>query len=156
MFMKTLKNYNVINYTDVVIYDNSIVTIINELDNKLFFHVKNSKYYTETYNVAEAVAILMRIDSLKNDTSLWNIKLSDNDKDIDSTCTTILQLTGDLDTWTKMNLDWLDFYDDLDYEFGYQIKNILKMSTKLKDIKLLFEENLNFDKLYNTILKLSI
>ncbi len=156
MFMKTLKNYNVINYTDVVIYDNSIITIINELNNKLFFHVKSSKYYTETYNVAEAVAILMRIDSLKNDSNLWNIKLSDKDKDIESTYTTLLQLTGGLSTWNKLNLDWLDYYSDLDYEYGYQIKNILKMSSKLKDIKILFQENLNFDKLYNTILKYSI
>ena len=126
------------------------------MNNKLFFHVKSSKYYTETYNVAEAVAILMRIDSLKNDSNLWNIKLSDKDKDIESTYTTLLQLTGGLSTWNKLNLDWLDYYSDLDYEYGYQIKNILKMSSKLKDIKILFQENLNFDKLYNTILKYSI
>jgi len=155
--MKTLRNRpEVINYTDNVIYDSDIVTIINEENKKLFFHIKDRQYYTETYNVAEAVAILMRIKSLNSDNILWNIKLSSDDKEIESTCNVILWLTGGQKTWNKLNLDWLDYYNHLDYEYNYQIKNILKMSSKLKDVKILFEDILSFDKLYNSILKYSI
>ena len=154
--MKTTKNYSkVINYTDNVIYDNNDVTIIKELNKKLFFHIKTNKYYSETYNVAEAVAILMKIKKINND-NIWNITLSEEDKNIESTYTTLLWLTGGLKNWDLMKLDWLDYYEILNYEYSYQIKNILKMSKTLNDVRILFKNMLNFDKLYSTILKYSI
>jgi len=153
--MKTLRNQiSVINKNDCIIFENNNIIVIKEQNNKLFFNIINDGNYIETYNVAEATALLIKNNYY--DDNILNIKISKIDKNIDSTYSTLLWLTGGLKTWEQLNLDWLDYYNYLDYEFGYQIKHIVKISSTIGDIKRLFIETLSLDKIYNTILKYSI
>lgn len=154
--MKTYKFYpETVDVAENLIYTDSTLTITNEGNEKLYFHITDKHYYTETLNVAEAVAIMMcnnRWESIRN---IWNIKLRKADKEIQSTTGTILWLSGGSNTWKELNLDWLDFYSQLDYEYGYQIRNILKQSKTLNDVRTLYRNNINLDKMYNSILKLN-
>lgn len=154
--MKAYKFYlETVDVAEHLIYEDSTITITQEGDEKLFFHIKDKHHYAETFNAAEAVAIMMSNTRLNNIQHIWNIKLHNIDKDIQSTTGVILWLSGGLNTWKELNLEWLDFYNQLEYEYGYQIRNILKISKTLNDVRTLFRENINLDTVYNSILKLT-
>ena len=138
--------------TENVIYENVSVTITKENNCKLFFQIKQHPY-TETYNVAEAVAILMRCEKL-NHSELWDIELCQRDKELDSTAGAMLYLSGGLETWETIQLDWLDHYSHLDSEYGFQIRKITKNSATLQDIKQQFIDDINLDRVYNSILRI--
>lgn len=150
--MKSNKNFPEI-LIENVIYDEVSLTITKESNRKLFFNIKYQPNI-ETYNVAEAVAILIKNPKYTND-KIWNITISNNDKELYSTAGAVLWLTGGLSTWEKLDLDWLDYYSQLDSEYGYQIMQIVKRSSTLNDIKVQFIEYFNLDKMYNSILKIT-
>jgi len=153
--MRTSKSYQIETISDKILFNDLTLYISRENNKKLFFNIKKQPYYTETYNTAEAVSILMRNKTWCDITSIWNIELSTTDKNVYSTAGVLLWASGGHETWNKMNLDWLDYYNQLDIEYNKSITKIMRKSNTLGDIRNGFIKYLNLDKLYNSILRLS-
>lgn len=141
-------------YFDNVIVDNSQVFISCENGLKLYFEFKNPIFNT-TYNVAEAVATLMRMSEFENENQIWNTELNLIDQEIESTLGAIQWLTGGPKTWEKMNLDWFQHCNTIDDQYSQKIKDIVKASNTLGDIREKFYRHLNLDKMYNSMLELT-
>jgi hypothetical protein len=113
-------------------------------------------YYFEigtevTNDLAEAVAILMRLKSKWND-QIWNLEISEIDYyNIDpSKC--LYWLSGGDKEWTNdenYKKYWHEVQLDFQEEFGIIIISILKKSKTLKDIRTGFLKYLNLATLYN-------
>jgi hypothetical protein len=113
-------------------------------------------YYFEigtevTNDLAEAVAILMRLKSKWND-EIWNIKISDVDYyNIDpSKC--LYWLSGGDKEWgdgENYKKNWYESQLEFQEEFGIIIISILKKSKTLKDVRTGFLKYLNLATLYN-------
>ena len=141
-------------YYDDVIVDNNQVFISRDDGIKLYFEFKKPVFNT-TYNVAEAVAILIRIPELANENYIWDSELNLIDQNIESTLGATQWLSGGPKTWKKMKLDWLEYSDQLDDQFSQKIIDIVKASNTLGDIREKFYRHLNLDKIYNTMLALT-
>jgi len=113
-------------------------------------------YYFEigmelTNDLAEAVAILMRLKSKWND-EIWNLKISEIDYyNIDpSKC--LYWLTGGDEEWRaeeNYKKYWHEVQLEFQEEFGVLIISILKKSKTLKDVRTGFLKHLNLATLYN-------
>ena len=122
------------------VWDSELIKISNDYDGYYFEIGMNL-----TTDLAEAVAILMRLKSKWND-EIWNLKINDIDfYNIDpSKC--LYWLTGGDEEW--MNGDnykkpWHEVGLDFQEEFGIIIISILKKSKTLKDIRTGFLKHLN-------------
>lgn len=113
-------------------------------------------YYFEigmdlTTDLAEAVAILMRLRSKWND-EIWNLKISEIDYyNIDpSKC--LYWLSGGDEEWTNdenYKKYWHEVQLEYQEEFGIIVISILKKSKTFKDIRTGFLKYLNLATLYN-------
>lgn len=113
-------------------------------------------YYFEigmelTNDLAEAVAILMRLKSKWND-EIWNLEISEIDYyNIDpSKC--LYWLSGGDKEWSNeenYKKYWHEVQLEYQEEFGIIIISILKKSKTLKDVRTGFLKHLNLATLYN-------
>jgi hypothetical protein len=113
-------------------------------------------YYFEigtevTNDLAEAVAILMRLKSKWND-QIWNLEISEIDYYNIEPSKCLYWLSGGDKEWTNdenYKKYWHEVQLDFQEEFGIIIISILKKSKTLKDIRTGFLKYLNLATLYN-------
>jgi hypothetical protein len=128
------------------VWDSELIKISKDLDSYYF------EIGTEvTMDLAESVAILMRMKSKWND-EIWNLKINDTDYyNIDpSKC--LYWLSGGNEEWTdgeNYKKYWHEVQLDFQEEFGIIIISILKKSKTLKDVRTGFLKHLNLTTLYN-------
>lgn len=115
----------------------------------------NSYYFevgTElTMDLAEAVAIMMRMKSKWND-DVWKLKITDVDYYEIEPSKCLYWLTGGDEEWINGNeykKYWFESALDFQEEFGIIVISILKKSKTLKDIRDGFLKHLNLPTLYN-------
>jgi hypothetical protein len=106
-----------------------------------------------TTDPAEAVALMMRIDDLRE--SFWKRPISINPESIDVRKCLYWLSGGDLEWITLHNYckSWINCEDDFEEEFGFLVKSIIKKSKTLEDIKNNFIKYLNLPTLYEFALE---
>lgn len=113
-------------------------------------------YYFEigtevTNDLAEAVAILMRLKSKWND-QIWNLEISEIDYYNIEPSKCLYWLSGGDKEWTNdenYKKYWHEVQLEFQEEFGVLIISILKKSKTLKDVRTGFLKYLNLATLYN-------
>lgn len=128
------------------IWDSELIKISNDYNNYYFEIGKEV-----TMDLAEAVAILMRMNYKSNE-EIWNLKVNTiNLYEIEpSRC--LYWLSGGDDEWSNGNnykKEWVDVYLDFQEEFGVIVLSILKKSETLDDIRNGFIKHLNLPRLYD-------
>lgn len=128
------------------VWDSELIKISNDY-NGYYFEIGMNL----TTDLAEAVAILMRLKSKWND-EIWNLKISEIDYYNIDPYKCLYWLTGGEEEW--MNGDnykkaWHEVRLDFQEEFGIIIISILKKSKTLKDVRTGFLKHLNLATLYN-------
>lgn len=122
---------------------NNNVKISREVNNELFFEIKNEV----TTDIAEAVSIMMNMEI--ND--IWDIEIEYNINNINpERC--LYWLSGGNREWISLdnyNKPWFNCYLDFQGEFGFMVIDIIKKSKKLGDIKNGFIKYLNLPTLYD-------
>jgi hypothetical protein len=122
---------------------NNNVKISKEVNNELFFEIKNEV----TTDIAEAVSMMMNMEI--ND--IWDIEVEYNINNIfPERC--LYWLSGGNKEWLSLdnyNRPWFDCYLDFQEEFGFMVIEIVKKSKKLGDIKNGFIKYLNLPTLYD-------
>lgn len=135
--------------SDKVLYDDASLYIAKEGE-KLYFNFK--KELIETYNVLEAVAILINADKFCN-LPIWNIALSDIDKQVESIIPVFYWLCHTYDTEDVLNLEWSKYCEHITMLNKAQLIKILHESNSLADIKYGITKELNYDKMYSQLLR---
>jgi len=129
--------------SNILIFETNVVKITKELNQELFFEIKNEV----TTDIAEAVSIMMRLD-IKD---VWDIELNHNINFIDpEKC--LYWLSGGNKEWIILehyNTQWVDCYSQFEEEFGFIVLEIIKRSKTLGDIKSGFIKYLNLPILYD-------
>ena len=113
-------------------------------------------YYFEigtevTNDLAEAVAILMRLKSKWND-QIWNLEISEIDYYNIEPSKCLYWLAGGDEEWVSeenYKKYWHEVQLEFQEEFGVLIISILKKSKTLKDVRTGFLKYLNLATLYN-------
>ena len=113
-------------------------------------------YYFEigtevTNDLAEAVAILMRLKSKWND-QIWNLEISEIDYYNIEPSICLYWLAGGDEEWVSeenYKKYWHEVQLEFQEEFGVLIISILKKSKTLKDVRTGFLKYLNLATLYN-------
>ena len=113
-------------------------------------------YYFEigmelTNDLAESVAILMRLKSKWND-EIWNLEISEIDYYNIEPSKCLYWLTGGDKEWGReenYKKYWHEVQLEFQEEFGVLIISILKKSKTLKDVRTGFLKYLNLATLYN-------
>jgi hypothetical protein len=127
-----------------VITESNFVRIVEEVNGQLFFEIGNEV----TTDIAEAVAIMIRIPNLDN--SIWKKELSVDFSTIEPR-KALYWLSGGDNEWVTLqnyNMSWTQCELEFQEEFGFMIMSILKKSKKLEDIKVGFIRHLNLPVLY--------
>jgi hypothetical protein len=110
-----------------------------------------------TSDLAEAVAILMKMDV--KDEEIWNLEIKNIDTDKITPAKCLYWLTGGYEEWNTLEnyrIPWSECYLDFQEEFGFMIINIIKKSKNLSDIKNGFVKYLNLPTIYDFALSLDI
>ena len=126
------------------VFDDGILKISKE----------GSNYYFEiggevTFDVAEAVAIMMRVIDWSS--PVWTIGLSDIDTSKMSPERALYWLSGGNTEWRSLdNYDrpWCECYLDFQEEFGSLVYNIITNSSNMKDIRNAYVDKLGLPVLY--------
>jgi hypothetical protein len=134
--------------SDKVLYDDASLYIAKEGE-KLYFNFK--KELVETYNVLEAVAILINKNKYC-DLPIWKIKIDDADKQIDCITTVFYWLCHTLDIEENLKIEWSTYCDHITEKNKPYISRILHEAETLGDIKNGIIKDLNFDKMYSQLL----
>jgi hypothetical protein len=138
-----------------VLYDDASLYVAKEGE-KLFFNFKRKPYCFDTYNVLEAVAVLIR-EPKYNKLPIWQLKLSNLDKTTtDSTTTALYWLSHPEEIENEFNIEWKDYNEKLSLIFNKTLLKILKESETLNDIKNSLHKELNFDIVLSQFLKFSV
>lgn len=127
------------------VYNDGVVRVTKEED-VYFFEIGNEL----TSDIAEAVAILMR--KVDYNDNIWNLKLEDIDAESITPEKSLFWLTGGYSEWRILdnyNKPWCDCYLDFQEEFGMLIYNIVKRTTKIKEIRDNYYKYLNLPILYD-------
>jgi len=135
--------------SDKVLYDDASLYIAKEGE-KLYFNFK--KELIETYNVLEAVAILINENKLCN-LPIWEIQLSDVDKEIESYASVFYWLCHPFDIEEVLKLEWSNYCEHITYHNKASLSQILQNANNLEDIKNGIVQNLNYDKMYSQLLR---
>lgn len=129
--------------SNVLVFGNNVVRITKESNQELFFEIKNEI----TTDIAEAVAIMMRLD-VKN---IWDIELNHNINFVDpEKC--LYWLSGGNKEWIMLehyNISWADCYSQFEEEFGFLVLEIVKRAKTLGEIRDGFIKYLNLPTLYD-------
>ena len=127
------------------VYNDGVVRVTKEED-VYFFEIGNEL----TSDIAEAVAILMR--KVDYNDNIWDLKLEDIDAESITPEKSLFWLTGGDSEWRILenyNKPWCDCYLDFQEEFGMLIFNIVKRTTKIKEIRDNYYKYLNLPILYD-------
>ena len=127
------------------VYNDGVVRVTKEED-VYFFEIGNEL----TSDIAEAVAILMR--KVDYNDHIWDLKLEDIDAESITPEKSLFWLTGGYSEWRILenyNKPWCDCYLDFQEEFGMLIFNIVKRTTKIKEIRDNYYKYLNLPILYD-------
>jgi hypothetical protein len=128
------------------IWESEIIKISKDI-NGYYFEVGNEL----TMDLAEAVAIMMRMKSMWNE-DIWNLKITDIDYYEIEPSKCLYWLTGGDEEWINGNeykKYWFESSLDFQEEFGIIVISILKRSKTLRDIRNGFLKHLNLPTLYN-------
>lgn len=135
------------------IWDSELIKISKDYNNYQF-EIGNEI----TYDIGEAVAILMRMKYKWND-PVWDIKIEDLDYYNIDPSKTLYWLSGGDTEWrfgTEYKYEWHQCYLDYQEEFGIIVVSIIKKSKTFKDIRNGFLKYLNLATLYNFALEKEI
>lgn len=135
--------------SDKVLYDDASLYIAKEGE-KLYFNFK--KELIETYNVLEAVAILINAEKFCN-LPIWNIQISDIDKQIESIIPVFYWLCHTFDIEDVLKLEWSKYCEHITMINKAQLFKILQDSNSLSDIRYGITKELNYDKMYSQLLR---
>jgi len=127
-----------------LIAESNYVKIGEEMNGQMFFEIGNEI----TYDVAEAVAILMRMDSV--DDIIWNSEFK-IDYDIISPRKSLYWLSGGNNEWvnpTNYNREWTSCDFEFEEEFGFIVISALKRARNLRQVKEEFIRYLNLHTFY--------
>jgi hypothetical protein len=128
------------------IWDNDLIKISKDYNGYCF------EIGTEvTTDLAEAVAILMRLNSKWND-EIWNLECTDIDYFNIHPSKCLYWLSGSDNEWIKgdnYKKSWHEVQLDFQEEFVIIVISILKKSKNLRDIRTGFLKHLNLATLYN-------
>lgn len=138
-----------------IVYDTDKLNICFHQD-RLCFQVYHSdlKEKVLTFDVAEAVAAMMRIPKMLLDKEIWKIKITNKDKDIQP-IKALYWLSGGNDEWVNLdnyNMSWSSastFFEEL---LGKELKNGVNKCDTLGDIRKLLERRFNLGRLYELAL----
>lgn len=139
--MKKRRKEEIENFTFI----NDII-VINRNDDDTYFEIGSQS----TYDVAEAVSILMR--QVSNNDDVWQTPVLNIDIENITPEKSLYWLTGGIDEWDMLdnyNRPWCDCYLDFQEEFGFMIINAVKKAKKLGDVRDYFNKYLNLVVLYD-------
>ena len=126
------------------VFDDGILKISKELSN-YYFEIGGEV----TFDVAEAVAIMMRVIDWSS--PVWTIGLSDIDTSKMSPERALYWLSGGNTEWKSLdNYDrpWCECYLDFQEEFGGLVYNIITNSSNMMDIRNAYVDKLGLTTLY--------
>jgi hypothetical protein len=135
--------------SDKVLYDDASLYIAKEGE-KLYFNFKRE--LVETYNVLEAVAIMINDNKYCN-LPIWNIKINDNDRQIDAITSVFYWLCHTSDIEETLKLEWSNYCEYVASYNKASLYRILLEASTLNDIKNGIVKELNFDKMYSQLLR---
>lgn len=135
--------------SDKVLYDDASLYIAKEGE-KLYFNFK--KELVETYNVLEAVAILINQNKFSK-LPIWKIKISDIDRQVDSVACVFYWLCHIYEIENDMNIKWTDHCEHFVTHYKPYLFKILTDADNLDEIKNGIAKDLNFDKMYSQLLR---
>lgn len=135
--------------SDKVLYDDASLYIAKEGE-KLYFNFKKNPL-VETYNVLEAVAILINEEKFCN-LPIWNITISEDDKLVDSVSPAIYWLCHTSDIEDILKLEWSKYCEHVIISNKPQLYRVLQEAQTLNDIRNGIIKELNFDKMYSQLL----
>lgn len=141
------------------IYTNNIhhVRIYRDKNKSLFFECENPALIEnfKTYDIAEAVAALIKIQKILNDKNIWNIKIDSEDYNISAEKALYWLSGGNAEwiTYENYNCKWMDVYKIYTDEFSSLVYDIIDKSSTLGDIKNEFMKHLNLPVLYEFALE---
>lgn len=127
-------------------FDENNILIINKVEDQLVFEIGSER----TYDIAEAVAILMR--SATHDDPIWKREVECVNIENIIPEKSLFWLTGGYKEWEKLenyNKPWSSCYLDFQEEFGFMVIKIVKRAKTLKDIRDGFLRYLNLPVLYD-------
>lgn len=135
---------------------NNINRVVIERDGKkTYFEIIDSNGILHTYDVGEGVAAILMTNNVIED-SIWNINLTDIDKQEISSIKALYWLSGGNSEWVNLNnykLEWSEASLMFKKKFGSKITRIIRRSKTLLDIKKEFEKHLSLPILYEFAIK---
>lgn len=141
-----------------IVYDNDRVNVAIHQE-KLCFHISYRELREQvlTFDVAEAVAAMMRIPKLLLNKDIWQIKLSPKDKEIQP-LKALYWLSGaeEWNTFDNYNVTWSKASTLLENNFGNKMKNCIKKCQNLNDIKEALEKEFNLSTIYEYALSVRV
>ena len=126
------------------VFDDGILKISKEVRN-YYFEIGGEV----TFDVAEAVAIMMRVIDWSS--PVWTIGISDIDTSKMSPERALYWLSGGNTEWKSLeNYDrlWCECYLDFQEEFGGLVYNIITNSSNMMDIRNAYVDKLGLTTLY--------
>ena len=126
------------------VFDDGILKISKEASN-YYFEIGGEV----TFDVAEAVAIMMRVIDWSS--PVWTIGISDIDTSKMSPERALYWLSGGNTEWKSLdNYDrpWCECYLDFQEEFGGLVYNIITNSSNMMDIRNAYVDKLGLTTLY--------
>jgi oligoribonuclease NrnB/cAMP/cGMP phosphodiesterase (DHH superfamily) len=150
-----MKRTKLIESKELFIFKSKISIYIE--DNIYFFESNNQKLsYFLTHDFMEATSALMKLHELFNEDDIWDIKINDDmRKNIDFK-KSLYWLTGGYNEWVlnkSYKYDW-EYCSDIFYnEYKYILKDIMKSSKTLNDVREGFLKEMNLPTLYEFSLK---
>lgn len=135
--------------SDKVLYDDASLYIAKEGE-KLYFNFKKNPM-VETYNVLEAVAIMINHDKFQ-DLPIWDIALSDVDREVNSIAPVFYWLCHTNDVEDVLKLYWSNYCEKIIDVNKAGLCHALQVSEKLGDVRRGVIRETNFDKVYSQLL----
>lgn len=149
--MEKNKRIIIANKKGYTLYENDGVAVYND-NGLLFFESSNpilGEMY-ESYDCAESVAALMRVESIFHDENFWKIKIKNSKYDI-IPGNSLYWLTGGTKEWSindTYSHKWSEVYSIYEHRYSDIIFNIVENAESLGDIKNDFIDQLNLLDLY--------
>lgn len=141
-----------------IVYDTDRMNIALHQE-RLCFHIYHNELREQvlTFDIAEAVAAMMRIPKYLLNREIWKIKLTDKDKEIQP-IKALYWLSGgeewvSLDNYTTTWKVASQLFED---EFGKELKACIKNCQTLGDVQRVLDKKFNLSRLYEMALSRGI
>ena len=119
--------------------------IYEKEENILLFDYNNDMY---THDVLEAVSNLMRIEDYENST-FWNLKITEEMTNYIRPLNSLYYLSSGENFWKKVNVSWIDSYENLELLFEHKLIDMVNMSYTLRELRHNLRKHFNLDIFYN-------